>query len=350
MRRLSLVVLCWACVPLLGACGDFLGDDDDVEGDLFVLANDQGNVQLLAGGDVSAALLWEGEVAPAVSAVMVSDGLSLFVGSATEVAAFSQSTGTLQWSTPATITGDAVALAGPGSGAVYAMTLDGSLSAIDLVDGSTIWTLDLLVDLPGASDDALLYSGGVLFLGGDPIRALSPSDGSLLASYSSGDSYVSDLAVVDGTLFAGLADRVVALSVSSLEELWSYPTSDEVDNLVAGGGSVFFSVVGGGVHLLTLSGNPVASAGDDGVFQALTRSNNNLLLAARSDATLFAWDEVALEEVWSLTEADTPVQGLVASGASVFYGNAGYVDGISAVDGSSLWYYQAGSPAGLLGL
>ncbi len=349
MRRLFLVGL-WALIPVLSACGDFFGDDDDVEGDLFALANDQGNVQALAGGDVSAALLWEGEIAPSATAVMASDGDSLYVGSATEVVAFSQATGAQQWAAPATLTGDAVALAGPGGGAVYAMTLDGSLSAISVLDGSISWTLDLLVDLPGASDDALLYSDGVLFLGGDPIRALSPTDGSLLVSYSTGDSYVSDLAVVGGTLFAGLADRVVALSSSSLGELWSHPTSDEVDNLVAGGGSVFFSVVGGGVHLLTDSGNPVASAGGDGVFQALARSSSNLLLAARSDATLFAWDEFALEEQWSLSEADTPVQGLVVSGSSVFYGNAGYVDGINASDGSSLWYYQAGVPAGLLGL
>ncbi len=349
MRHLALVGLL-ALLPALSACGDFFGDDGDVEGDPFVLANDQGSVQALAGGDVSAALLWEGEIAPSATAVMVSDGDSLYVGSATQVVAFSQSTGAQQWAAPASLTGDAVALAGPGSGAVFAMTLDGSLSAINLLDGSISWTLDLLVDLPGSSDDALFFSEGVLFLGGDPIRALSPTDGSLLASYSTGDSYVSDLAVVGGAVFAGLADRVVALSSSSLEELWSHPTSDEVDNLVAGGGSVFFSVVGGGVHLLTDSGNPVASAGGDSVFQALARSSRNLLLAARSDATLFAWDEVALEEQWSLTEADTPVQGLVASGSSVFYGNAGYVDGISASDGSSLWYYQAGVPAGLLGL
>ncbi len=349
MRKFCVLALC-SLLPTLTACEGFFGDDDD-EGDLFALATDQGTVQVLSGGDVSTTLVWEGETAGSGTAVMASDGLALYVGSAQQVVAFSQATGAELWSAASALTGEVVALAGPGAGALYAMTLDGSLSAVDVADGSTLWTLDLLVDLPGASDDALIFADGFLVLGGDPIRVLEPSDGSVLASYATGDSYVSDLAVVAGTLFAGLADRVVALSLNSLGELWSHPTADEVDNLVAGGGSVFFSVLGGGVQLLTTSGNPVASAGDDGVFEALARSSNNLLLGVRSDAALFAWDELALSEVWSVADADTPVRGLVTSGASVFYGNAGYVDGINASNGNSLWYYQPpGTPSGLLGL
>lgn len=350
MSRSLLLVLC-ALLPALSACEGFLGDDDDAEGDLFALATDQGSVQVLAGGDVAASLQWEGQSAAAGTAVLTSDGQSLFVGSDDQVVAFSQSTGAELWSAPSNLTGPVVALTGPGDGAVYAMTLDGSLSAISVSDGSTLWTLDLLVDLPGSSDDALLFAGGSLILGGGPTRVLSTSDGSVLATYPNEDSYVSDMSVVGGALFAGLSDRVVALSLPSLSEQWVHPTSGEVDNLVAGGGSVFFSILGGGVELLTTSGNPVATAGDDSVFEALARSSSNLLLGARSDATLFAWDEVALEEQWSVSDADTPVQGLIVSGSGVFYGNAGYVDGINASDGTSLWYYQPpGNPSALLGL
>ena len=152
-------------------------------------------------------------------------------------------------------------------------------------------------------------------------------------------------------MFAGLADRVVALALPQLSEVWSHPTSDEVDNLVVGGAAVFYSVLGAGVGLLTTSGNPVASADDDGVYEALAMGPDNLLLGARSDAVLLAWDETALEEQWTVTDVSVPVQGLASAGTSVFYGNGGYVDGISAVNGNSLWVYQAsGAAAGLLGI
>ena len=136
-----------------------------------------------------------------------------------------------------------------------------------------------------------------------------------------------------------------------MEEQWRHYTEDEVDNLVANSTSVFYSVVGQGVGVLTTTGNPVGVAGDDGVFEALAISSDNLLLGARSDATLFAWDESSLAELWSVTASNTPVQGLVVTTLSVFYANGGYVDGVTLEDGGSLWSYQPpGSPIGMLGL
>ena len=334
----------------LGACELFI-DEDPADGTPFALATDQGSLQLLSGGTVSASLLWDAEIAAAGKASIASDGNSLFVGSGTEVNAFSQSSGAALWTAPIDVAGDVVALAGPGQGAVYAMTLDGTLAALAVNDGSLLWSVDLLVGLPGSSDDALLFAAGALLLGGDPIRSLDPADGSVRASYASGDSYVSDMAVVGSTLFAGLADGVVALSVSSLSEQWRHDTADEVDNLAVGSASVFYSVVGQGVGLLTTTGNPVAEAGGDAVFEALAVSSENLLLGARSDGTLFAWDEAALADVWSVPDLSTPVQGLVSNSNSVFYAHGLFVDGINLSDGSSLWIYTSpGNPVGLLGL
>jgi len=332
----------------LGACEGFTDDDDD-DGTSFALATDEGALQLLTGGNSS--LLWDAEIAAASTASITSDGSSLFVGSGTEVNAFSQSSGAALWTSPVSLPGDVVALAGPGEGAVYAMTLDGTLSALAVADGALLWSVDLLVALPGSSDDALLFAAGSLLLGGDPIRNLDPADGSVRASYVSGDSYVSDMAVVGSTLYAGLANGVVALSVSSLSEQWRHDTEDEVDNLSVSSASVFYSVVGHGVGLLTTTGNPVAVAGDDAVFEALAVSSENLLLGARSDGTLFAWDETALTSVWSVPDLSTPVQGLIIISDRVFYAHGVFVDGINLSGGESLWVYTSpGNPVGLLAL
>jgi len=347
----SLVLLLAVCLllPALAACDEFLGDDDD-DGEPFVLATDQGQLVSLSGGLASTSLLWEEQVAPAARASIATDGASLYVGSGQEVAAFAQDSGDALWSAPVNLNGEVVALAGPGSGAVYAMTLDGTLAALEAGDGSLRWSLDLVLGLPGSSDDALLYAQGALILGGDPIRSLSPADGSVQASYASGDSYVSAMHAVGGTLYAGLADGVVALSLGSLSELWKHPTSDEVDNLAAGSTTVFYSVVGQGVGALTPTGNPVGVAGDDGVFQALAVADN-LLLAARSDATLFAWDEASLEEVWAIPYPGTPVRGLVTTSLSAFYANSNLIYGVNLSNGNSLWNYTPqGNPVGLLAL
>jgi outer membrane protein assembly factor BamB len=347
-RSLATLLSLCSLLPALGACDLFSVDDD---GEPFAVATDQGSLLALRGGTDSAALLWEGQVAPSSRASIVADGSAVFVGSGQEVKALSRDGGAALWAAPAILVGDVVALAGPGDGAVFAMTLDGTLAAINTGDGATRWTLDLLVDLPGSSDDALAFAGGSLLLGGDPIRSLDPADGSVRAEYPSGDSYVSGMVVVGGTLFAGLADGVVALDLSSLAEQWRHGTEDEVDNLVASSTSVFYSVVGQGVGVLTTTGNPVGVAGGDGVFEALAMSSDNLLLGARSDATLFAWDESTLAEQWSVSASNPPVQGLVTTTLSVFYANGGYIDGITLEDGSSLWSYQApGSPVGMLGL
>ena len=343
-----LLVLLFSLGSVLAGCDLFIDDEDS--GDLFVLATDQGSLQLLSGGTASASLVWDVEIAAAGKVSIVSDGSSIFAGSGAEVGAFSQASGVALWPAPASLGGDVVALAGPGEGAVYAMTLDGTLAALDVTAGALLWSVDLLIDLPGSADDALLFAQGSVLLGGDPIRNLDPADGSVRASYPSGDSYVSDMAVIDDTLFAGLADGVVALSVESMSEQWRYSTADEVDNLVATSSGVFFSVVGQGAELLTTTGNPIAVAGDDAVFEALGASSDNLLLGARSDGTLFAWDEAALSEQWSVADLSLPVHDLVVRGESVFYGHGLFVDGINLSDGGSLWIYSSpGNPVAMLG-
>jgi len=347
-RSLAVLVAFCFLLPVLGACGEFF--DDDGDGEPFVVVTDQGQLAALSGGLGSYAFLWEGSVAPSARASIVSDGNSLYVGSGQEVSAFAEDSGEVLGSAPLTLGGEVVALAGPGDDAVYAMTLDGTLAAIETSDGSLRWTQDLLQGLTGASFDALLFAQGALVLGGDPIRSLSPADGSVQATYPSGDSYVTGMHAIGGTLYAGLADGVVALSLGTLGELWKHPTDDEVDNLAVGSTTVFYSVVGQGVGALTLTGNPVGEMGDDGVFEALA-IGANLLLAARSDATLFAWDEASLEEVWSDPYQGTPVRGLVTTSLSAFYANSDIVYGVNLENGNSLWFHTGeGNPVGLLAL
>ncbi len=323
--------------PLLVAtnCDPLLDDDD---GEPLVIATSQGEVQRLSAGDELASSVWTADIDPSNAVSILAAGNDLFVASGQEVRAWDLESGDAVWDPPVSLATVAVALAGPGSGSVFVRTSD-ALVAFQVADGAEVWRLEGL-DLGDPSDDALVYGSGSLFLGGDPIMRIDPGTGAVLDE-AAGSPDISDLGVADGTLYAGTPTGVQAFSASSLAFQWEHETIDQVDNLVVGDISVFYSVLGGGVGAMTLSGNPTGSAEDGEVFSVLAISNN-LLLAGRSDGTLFAFDETDVSEVWALLTRTEAAWDLAASDASVFYAVEGILDGLNLEDAAQLWIHNPG--------
>ena len=322
-------------VPLLLAttCDPIVDDDD---GEPLVIATSQGEVQRLAAGDEAASSVWTAEIDPAGRVSIVAEGTDLFVASGQEIRAWDLDTGEVLWDPPVSVATSAVELAGPGAGSIFVRTSD-SLIAFQVADGAEVWRLDGL-ELGDPSDDALVYGSGSLFLGGDPIMRLDPGTGEVLDEVV-GSQFISDLAVADGTLYAGTPTGLQAFSASGLDFLWEHETIDAVDHVVVGDISVFYSVVGGGVGALTLSGNPTGAAEDGEVFNVLAISSN-LLLAGRSDGTLFAFDETDVSEVWALVTRNEAPRDLAANDRSVFYAVEGLLDGLNLEDAAQLWTHN----------
>jgi outer membrane protein assembly factor BamB len=91
---------------------------------------------------------------------------------------------------------------------VFVGSGDSRLYAFDAATGARKWSHDF-----GAPHGFLLASpviaGGVLFIGGGSdnwIRAVDPSDGTLLWSYETGNQLVATPAVVNGWVYIGSFD------------------------------------------------------------------------------------------------------------------------------------------------
>lgn len=323
--------------PLLAATScDGLIDDDD--GEPIVIATSEGEVQRLAAGDEAAGSVWTDEIDPANRVSIVAEGSDLFVASGQEVRAWDLDTGDVLWDPAVSLATVAVELAGPGSGSIFVRTSD-ALVAFQVADGAEVWRLDGL-EVSTAAPDALAFGSGSLFLGGDPIMRIDPGTGDVLDEVA-GSQDISDVAVADGTLYAGTPTGVQAFSASDLGFLWEHETIDQVDHLVVGDISVFYSVFGGGVGALTLSGNPTGEAEDGEVFSALAISQN-LLIAGRSDGTLFAFDENDVSEVWALLTREGAPKDVAANDRSVFYAVEGLLDGLNLEDAAQLWVHNPG--------
>ncbi len=344
----TLTLLGLGSILLVGAdcLGSFVDDDD---GEPVILATDAGFLGRISGTDSEGTTVWTGSIDGANRVSMVEDGTTVYVGAGSTVAAFpldnsGSAIADWTWSAP----DDVVALAGPGVGAVFVMTTS-TLHAVG-TEGGEIWSLDLLVDLSGVSDDALGFEGGDLILGGDPTRRLDPSNGDVTHSLATGSSDVSDLVVSGGVAYIGSATGVVAASSGALAEQWTHATDGEVDELAASAGGVAYAVRGGVVGFLTSGGNPVFDSGaETGVFDGLVISQN-VVIAARADGALLAWDELDGTEVWneSLTG---PVGDVEANDRTVFYGHGDELEALALSDGSSLWRLTTtGGPAAVLAL
>ncbi len=318
---------------ILAACGPILDDDD---GEPVVVGTSSGAVQRFgATEEAGASVIWSGSIDPSNNVRIIADGSDVFVASGQEVKLFDDGdAGADFWDPPVSFATDVIAIAGPVGGAIFVLT-DSALVAIQIADGAELWNIDLF-DLGDPSDDALTVVDGALFLAGNPTNRIDPDTGDVTHS-AAGTASISRLVGASGSVYVGGPNGVTAYSSSDLSQSWHHDTDGSVDDMVVSGGSVGYAVFGGtgGLGLLTTSGNPVAQAEPDEVFQALALGGN-LLLGARADGTLVALDEADLAEVWT-APGDSDVRGLSLNSQTIFYASGGTLDGINLADGGHLY-------------
>ena len=320
----------------LDADGDGVLDDDDA-GDEVLVATDAGTLGLWSATELEVTSIWRTDIPSANRVALTADSDTVYDGPGSEISAFplaasSESQEALwTWSAP----DDVVALVGPGGGAVYAMTTS-TLHAIADGDGGELWSIDLLLDLTGVSDDALVYDGGDLILGGNPVRRIDPNSGAVTNEYETTSSDVSGLAISGGVVYVAAAEGVLALSSGALVEQWVHATAVEVDAVAVGSAGVAFAERGGGVGSLAANGNPVFVSADQDVYDGLL-AVEGLVVAARSDGALLGFDAADGASVWVVDSLGGPVGGLDATGLTIFYGHANVLDGVNVSDGSALF-------------
>ncbi len=351
-RASSVLSLFLLASVLVGS--DCLGPiDDDDAGEQVLVGTDGGSLGLWSAGELETSSIWTTSIATANRVALAVDSDTVYVGAGAEISAFPLAADTdsqealWSWSAP----DDVVALAGPGGGSIFVMTTS-TLHALSDSDGGELWTVDLLIDLSGVSDDALGYSGGDLILGGNPTRRLDPDTGAVTHEYATTSSDVSGLEVVSGTVYLAAAEGVVALSSSTLSAQWMHATGIEVDAIAVSSAGVAFAERGGGVGSLTVDGgNLVFRTDETDVYDGLIVAEN-LVLAARSDGAMLAYDEADGTQPWEPLESlGGPVGGLDANTQTIFYGHAGLLDGINLSDGSSLFQLTpTGRPVAVLAL
>lgn len=340
------LILLLTALTLLPACDELLGGDD---GTPLVVATDQGRVIRLNATDDEAAQAWTADIPSSSAVTLLVSGSDVYAASGTQLNAFDLETGEARWSAPHAFEVTVVNVVGPIDGALFALTFD-DLVALNASTGEELWRQDLNLVLVGAADEALVASGGTLVLGGDPIRRIDPATGDELQAYDTPDSDVRALGIEGGAVFAGLADGLVSLDASSLAEGWRVGASGQVDNLALGGGTVLYSVLGGGIAAASSSDGSSLGAAEDGEIFQHVAIDGARFLGVRADGLLAAWDSTAFADctldgecatAWEVPGSSATVDALAVGSDAVYYSSGGVLDAVIGADGGSLWTYQA---------
>lgn len=336
MRRLVLV-----SVPSLALVGCDIFGDDPIAGDAAFAITDTGTVLKLVSGDDAVDAPWTATVASGSEAVAQTSGDDLIVAVGSTIHAVAGTDGAVLWTwdAPSTVT----ALAGPVGGVVAVLTLD-SLHGLGEGDGGEVWTHDLL-DLPGVSDHALGAAGEHFVLGGAPARVLNAGTGDVAAAADLGVGTVQELAVSGSRAVFGGTTGLVAATVPGLSAEWTLPTDDEVDRLTVGG-SFYYALLGGGVGGVDSDGTLLFETAVGDLFTALA-AGGGLLVGARTDGTVFAWDGTTGAESWPIS-APEPVTGLAIGGSTLFFLHGDVIDVANLADGADIGQHTAdGTPVAI---
>jgi outer membrane protein assembly factor BamB len=342
MRRSIQLLL---VLSLLPACDSISGFFDDAVP--LVIATSNGRVARLDATDEEASPVWDAEIPPSSAVTLLVSGGDVYAASGSQLQAFDLETGGTLWTAPADFGVTVVNVVGPLGGALFALTFD-DLVAVDAATGVELWRQDLNLTLTDAADEAMVAGGGALVLGGDPIRSLDPATGDVLATFDTPDSDVRALVLSGGAVLAGLADGLVSLDPSSLSLGWRLDAPDQVDNIAGGGGSVLYSVLGGGIAAATDAGAPAGAAEDGEIFQHVAVDGDRFL-GVRADGLLVAWDRAAFADctaaaacasLWEVPGSSATVDALAVGGDAVYQASGGILEAIIGADGGALWDYQ----------
>lgn len=328
----GLRLLCLSCVLLmLSGCDGFgIGDDDD---SVLALVTDEGEVRVLGGSDDNVETTWTSSISASAHAPLVVSGSSIYVGSGTALARFSLQDGSAPW-TQVELPSDVLTLVSPSDDRVIVLNFN-EIMGFDGDSGATLWTRNVLDDLLGVADSALDSEGGVVALGGDPTRLLDAETGNDFAEHGTGTTAVADVVLDGGSVFIGLATGVIAVDSETADAQWAVSTAAAVDGLTVSGGLVFYSTLGGGLGILDRSNGEILGTAEPGEAFRDVAAAGDVLLAARSDGTLLAYD-TALDEIWR-QEGASSFGGLAAGSRNVYYASGGAVEALSLEAGDYLW-------------
>lgn len=333
-----------ALLLLASGCGLF-DDSVDPDGDSVVVLTDAGTIERWVAGDDGPVQVWSDTVSAGSTGLLRSDSEFVYAAVDSTISAFDPAGGGAPWATPFTTPSTVVATAGPVDGVLAVLTLT-DLHGIDIVDGSESWKINL-IDVPGVSDDALAGGAGNFVLGGEPVRAISAATGVVAASRDLGQGTVWSAAAAGGIAYVGSDSSLDALDIGDLAERWSLETSGAVEHILPGS-PAYFAVLGGGVGAASGTGEDLFSVGGDEIFEAID-AGSDVLVGARGDGSIFAWDAASGADHWSLEAATGTTTGLVANGDTLFHAHGAVLDVIGLSDGTNLGTTTLdGSPIALI--
>jgi outer membrane protein assembly factor BamB len=339
IRLLSLLL-----VAFTAGCDLLLGDDDD--GDPGLVGDAGGTVYRLSGGVDTVDVIWTADVAVTDSISFATAGSTVIVAAGSRVHGFAEDSGDELWT--ADVIDQVVALT-QGDGRAYALSFT-ALTAIDVDDGSIVWTLDFTADaIVGVSFADPVFSGSAVILGGDPVRRVDAASGIVSATYATSDTEMLGLAADGSEVFVGTRNGIFGLS-GGLDETWSLARTDDVDRIVPTPAGIFYSQVGAGVGLVSDAGAALWNEDDGAVYEALV-AGEGVVVGARLQGTVHAFNPTDGTSLWSVDTTSSPVRGLAVSGTTVLYGGGMFVQGLDLNDGSVLWEWSPGAgPVGVAAL
>lgn len=220
------------------------------------------------------------------------------------------------------------------NGYVYFGASDGSVYALDAVDGHKLWTFET----GGKIWSTPTVDGDTLFIGGfdRKLYALDTADGTQKWMFETEGTIVSTPVVSGGRVYIGSFDRrVYAVDVKSGEEVWRFPETADEENAPIGwfwatllvyDDTVYAPNLDGRVYVLnTTSGNrirdfdlegPISSAPvlvNDHVIVATTSTNRS-----KQEGKVFALDTTNRQQT-ELQDLEESIHApLFADGTTVY--------------------------------
>lgn len=194
------------------------------------------------------------------------------------------------------------------NGVIYMIDDNNAVVAYDASSGKLRWTSALKLVLSGLADRTPIATAQALYVGADDGRllALSPSDGSLLWSFQTGGAIGSAVTLVNGMLYLGSLDQsVYAVDAASGALKWRHFMSLEITDAPA--------VANGEVYLFPFDTIFALDAASGALkWQAKLDSSNPLaqssgplevsgdVIYAPAGATLYAFSASTKSPLWSL--------------------------------------------------
>lgn len=217
--------------------------------------------------------------------------------------------GQLQWFFPAEGESWAQPISNDNCECLYLTSMDHTVYAINLQDGTQIWrspSLDgSIVGKPAYGNNGILYVGTFA----NKLFALDAKDGSIIWEFPTEGWIWSGPALVDGILYFGDLDGYFyAIDASNGTQIWQL-TPDQLDGDLIGSplvieDSIFIASEEGILYKLDTSGNVLWSVPVGGKIYSSPKTSNGLILVApiQIDELLMAYNEDGVKQ-WSFIPA-----------------------------------------------